>query len=82
MEFGVSNGDEQSGKAQCSVIFWNDIVGFVEHIVEQRDLLPNQCMIKAGIDEGDGFSKVCMYILNIQKEQTKHKFSYSKGACS
>ena len=72
----------KKGKAQRSVIFCNDIVRLVEQIFDQRDLPPDGYIIKVGIDRGDGFLKVCLNILNSQKEQTKHKFSYSKGACS
>ena len=35
MEFDVQNDDEKSGNTQRSVIFFNDIVGLVEHIVDQ-----------------------------------------------
>ena len=80
MEFDVQNDDEKSGKAQRSVIFCNDIVGLVEHTVDQRDLSPNEYMIKVGIDGGSGFLKIYMNILNRQKEQTKHKFSNSRDA--
>ena len=34
------------------------------------------------INGGAEFLKVCVNILNSQREQTKHKFSYSKGVCS
>ena len=58
------------------------IVGLVGHTVNQRNLPPDEYIIKVGIDGGGGFLKVCMNILNIRKEQTKKKFSYSKGACA
>ena len=70
------------GKAQRSVIFCNGIVGLVEHIIDQCDHPPDECMIKVGIDGGGGFLKVCMNILNSQNEQTKNYFSYSRGAFS
>ena len=82
MEFDVQNDDEKSGKTQRSVIFCSDIVVLVEHIVNQRDLSPDKCMVKVGIDGGGGILKVCMNILNSQKEQMKHKISYSRGAFS
>ena len=53
----------------------------VEHILDQSDL-PDEFMIKVAIDGGGGLIKVCINILNSQKEQTKHKFSYSKDAFS
>ena len=82
MEFDLQNDNEKSGKAQRSVIFCNDIVGLVEHIVDQRDLPPDEYMIKVNIDGVVGFLNFCINILNSQKEQTKHKFSYSRGAFS
>ena len=61
----------KKGKAQRSVIFCNDIVRLVEQIFDQRDLPPDGYIIKVGIDRGDGFLKVCLNILNSQKEQNK-----------
>ena len=74
MEFDIQNDDEKSGKAQHSVIFFNDIFGLVEHIVDQCDLPPDEYIIKVGIDEGGGFLRVCMNILSSQEEQKNINF--------
>ena len=55
MEIDVQDNDKKSGKAQRSVTFCYYIIGLVEHIVDQRDLPPDEYMIKVGIVKGVGF---------------------------
>ena len=64
---------------KLSVQSFFGIVGLVGHTVNQRDLPPDEYIIKVGIDGGGGFLKVCMNILNIQKEQTKKSFLTQKA---
>ena len=56
------NGTKYSERFYQHVIIVNDISGFVDHIVQQRNLNNESIVVRIGLDGGGGFFKVCLSV--------------------
>ena len=63
------NGTKYSERFYQHVIIVNDISGFVDHIVQQRNLNNESIVVRIGLDGGGGFFKVCLSVYDLDAEE-------------
>ncbi|KAK6181780.1 hypothetical protein SNE40_009567 [Patella caerulea] len=58
---------DETGKVTRSVVYCNDLVGLVGHVMESRGVIGDH-MIKIGIDCGGSFLKFCLNVVSCEGE--------------
>lgn len=70
MEFSVKVGKTSvSKKVLKPVVVVKDAKALFKHLRENMDLDEGHTLLKIGIDDGQGFLKFCLLIVNVEKNQ-------------
>ena len=68
-------GTKQTELFDQHVVVINDFQGFIDEVVQVRNLDIDKCLIRIGLDGGGGFFKICLSVFNLMIRDENHHVS-------